>query len=288
MTNFKNLFVYPDGYTALPQRLQPEDLYVRFCRKILFKIKASPNNRYGITLPNGLLIYGPPGNGKSVLALQFAQMTEFPYAVVHRHDILECGGWHTNGRFWELLTVAETLAPCVIIMENIESIIPDRKRNAGAEYVDVMSNLSLLKSCGHKGVFVFATSSRPKDIDAQIGMCGYLNELFYTPFPDERQRTRIVSVLMENKPRIGDIDYDEIAKESDSFTIGDLVALVDEISLNSALAETAISQDSVRQVLAVFRRPLTSLGKKEYDEIHAFLETKNSQQLNQTIGFRRQ
>lgn len=288
MTDFKNLFVYPDGYTTLDQRLQPEDLYSRFSKKILFRIKASPDNPYGITPPNGLLIYGPPGNGKSVLALQFAQMTGLPYAVVHRHDVLENEGWHTNGKLRELMTDAEALASCVIIMENIESIIPDRKGNAGAEYVDVMSNLSLMKNCGHKGVFVFATSSRPKDVDAQTGMCGYLNELFYTPFPDETQRMRIISMLMENKPRSDDMDYDCIVTESENFTIGDLASLVDEISLNAALAETVISNESVRQVLEAFRRPLTSLGKKGYDEIHAFLEAKNSQQLNQTIGFRRQ
>lgn len=288
MTDFKNLFVYPDRYTALSQKFHPEDLYSQFRKKILFRIQASQDNPYGITPPNGLLIYGPPGNGKSVLVRQFAQMTGFPYIVVYRHDILESEGYHTNGKFRELMTDAAALAPCVVIMENIESIIPDRKRNAGVEYVDVMSNLSLLNSCGQKGVFVFATSSRPKDVDAQIGMSGYLNELFYAPFPDEKQRMQIISMLMENKPHTDDIDYDDIVKESENFTIGDLVSLVDEIALNSALAETAMSNDAVQKVLKTFRRPLTTLGKKEYDEIHEFLETKNRLQLGPTIGFRRQ
>ena len=213
-------------------------------------------------------------------------MTTFPYVVVNRHDILEGESCHTTKKFKELMTEAESLAPCVVIIEHIESVIPDRKRNAGEEYVDVVSNLSLLKGCGRKGVFVFATSSRPKDIDAQIGMSGYLNELFYAPFPDENQRRQIVGMLMENKPRADEIDYDNMISESENFTIGDLVSLVDEIALNSALVGTAISNELIQQTLETFRRPLTSLGKKEYDEIHAFLEAKNRLQLSHPIGFR--
>lgn len=288
MTNFKNAFVYPKDYSLINQRILPDYLYDRFNKKILFRIKVSPNNPFRIMPPNGLLVYGPPGNGKSILVKQFAQMTGYPYIVVRKHDVMESEGLHANCRFKELMMFAKTLAPCVIIMENVETMIPDRRRIAGSGYVDVMSNLSLLKNCGRKGIFVFATTSKPKDIDAQLGMSGYLNELFYTPFPDEEQRMNMITLLMEGMPCKGVINYDEIVRESADFTIGDIVELVGEIALDAAIAGDVINNDTVRQVLETFRHPLTSFAKKEYDEIHAFLEAKNRCHQKQIIGFRLQ
>ncbi|MCI6703360.1 MAG: ATP-binding protein [Prevotella sp.] len=285
MIDFSNSFIYPDNYTRIRERLLPEELYDKFNKKILFRIKASPDNPYRITPPNGLLVYGPPCNGKSTIVRQFAEMTSLPYVIVNRHDIVGQDGIHTNLGFKNLFEVAKT-TPCIVIIENIETIIPSRKKiTSGREYVDIMSNLSLINHCGSKGIFVFATTSKPKDIDSQLGMSGYLDELFYASYPDMKSRVRIIRELMGLRPHQADVNYDIIAKECVDFTVGDLVSIVDEIALNSAITGVEVNNDIIQATLETFRRPLDSHGKDEYDQIHSLLEERISK-LNKTIGFR--
>ena len=250
--DFSDLFTSPTSYSPSEQHFHAAELYEQFSKRVLFRIKAGPSNRYGLTPPNGLLVYGPPANGKSVLVRQFAQMTGLPYAVVNRYDLLDGSGGHTNGSFKALMSAAERLAPCVLILENIETVVPERKklRDCG-EYVDVMANLSLLRDCGGRGVYVFATTSKPRDVDAQIGMSGYLNELLYASFPAEAQRLYIVRQLLALRPCQGDIDYARIVKESVDFTIGDLVALVDEMALSAATDHTDISNMLVQHIIPI-------------------------------------
>lgn len=287
MIDLKKSFIYPDSYIDLNQRFHSKELYEIFEKKILFRINASPNNPYGIKQPNGLLIYGPPCNGKTFLAKQFAQLTKLPYIIINRYDISEIGNKHIDKLVFEFISSVREYAPCVIILENIESIIPNRKQLINNEgYAYVMSIMSIIRTCGEKGIYIFATTSKPTEVDPQLVMNGYLNELFYTPYPNMEQRMFIVKQLMESKPCSEDINYELIAQKSDNYTIGDLVSLIEEIAINSAFSHTYINNDIVRLTLEEFRHPMTSLEKKQYDEIHSLLEKKNEQTSNKNIGFK--
>ena len=287
MTDFKSSFIYPEKYELLNLKFHSNKLYDLFNKKILFRIEVSPNNPFGITPPNGLLIYGPPSNGKIVLAKQFAQATQLPYIILNRYNFLESGNNHIDRQFSELISTSQSVSPCVIILDNVETVIPDRKKLANNdEYVDVMSILSLIKGCGKKGVYIFATTSKPTDVDAQLGMSGYLNELFYAPFPDMEQRLVIIKCLLCTKPCQQDVDYEFIAKESELFTIGDLVSLVEEIAINSALDNTIINNEIIQLTLNHFRHPLTSIEKKKYDDIDLLLNARNKRAPNRIIGFK--
>lgn len=285
MIEIEHLLVYSERYIKFEQRFLPQELYDQFNKKILFKIDMSKENAYSITPPNGLMVYGPPCNGKSILVRQFAQQTNLPYCIINRYNLLDKQN-HTNESFSKLIIDARNYSPCVILIENIETIIPNRRKlSDSAEYVDVMSNLSLLSDCGKYGVYVFATTTCPNDVDPQLGMNGYLNELFYAPFPDKKGRLHILKNLLSNNPCVDNIDYDIIVKESENFTIGDIVTLVEEISLNAAYEKKQIDNEVIQMTLDSFRVPLTSLERKKYDEIHSFLESKNKRNHSRIIGF---
>ena len=286
MKEFERLFVYPESYLEFEQRFHPDELYDRFRDKFLVKIKMMQKKPYVITPPNGLLIYGPPCNGKTLMAVQFAQQTNLPYAIISLHDVLDEHSSHTHARFFSVFDYALTKAPCVLILDNVETIIPSRdKMKNNPEFIDVMANLSTIRDCGKKGVFVFATTSKPSDLDPVLGMSGYLNELFYAAYPDDKQRLDIIKMLLGNKTSIEDLNIEELVKESDKFVIGDLIALIDEVAVKAAVANQPLSNDIIDEVLKDFRKPLASYEKKKYDEIHAILETKNKSTAKKTIGF---
>ena len=285
MIDIENSFIYPDNYQALNHRFHSDELYELFAKKILFRIEATQNGLYGISFPNGVLIYGPPCNGKSFLAKQFAQSTKLPYIIINRYELLEDGSNHVNRNFSKLMSIARNFAPCVIILENVETIIPNRKKIINtSDYVDIMSILSLIRGCGERGVLVFSTTSKPTDVDPQLGMCGYLNEIFYAPFPDIEQRLKIIKQLIIPKLCKEAIDYGYIARECENFTIGDLVTLSEEIIVNSAFTNTLIGNDTVLSTLDGFNHLFASSEKKRYDEFHSLLKV-NKRSHNRVIGF---
>lgn len=286
MIDIDNLFIHPEQYIEFEHKFLPNNLYNKFCKKILFRNKLSKEKPYAITPPNGLMIYGPPYNGKTILAKQFAQLTKLPYCIIDRYNIIGYKSNHTNEQFSELIYNAKKHAPCVVILENIESIFPHRKKNSDyAKYLEVSSNLSLLSNCGKCGVLIFATTTHPEDVDPQIGMNGYLNELFYTPFPDKEQRQFIVSSIMKKMPCTNSIDFEKIVNDTEDFTIGDIVALIEEIYLNAAYTNKQIDNDVIQMTLTSFKEPLSTLKRKKYDEINSLLEAKNKRNNNKTIGF---
>ena len=286
MMDFKQSFIFPDNDTPLSYIFHSHELYDLFRKKILFRIEIPLDNPYEITPPNGLLIYGPPCNGKTFLARHFAQEAKLPYIIINRYNLLDDRSNHTDYGFSELMSVAQKVAPCVIILENVETIVPNRKdlRNNG-ESVNVMSILSLIRGCGEKGIYIFATTSRPTEVDPQLGMNGYLNDLFYTPFPDLKQRVLILKQLIDNKPHNKGIHLEKIAAYCENFTIGDLVSFIEEVAIESAILNTPISEDIATSTLEKFRSSQSSLDKKNYDELNLLLEN-NKTSIKKNIGFK--
>ena len=178
-------FIYPDEYESLDNEFLSEDLYAKFNERILYRIKSPNPGSYRLKKPNGLLIFGPSGNGKSILVRQFAQLTKLPYIVFNGLDIFEDNIHNSKGGFNIVMKMAHKNSPCVVIVENVETIVPKQtKTTTRFERLEVISNLSLIQNSGENDVFVFATTSRPNEIDAQFAMSGYINELFYASYPD--------------------------------------------------------------------------------------------------------
>lgn len=279
-------FIYPDEYESLDNEFLSEDLYAKFNERILYRIKSPNPGSYRFKKPNGLLIFGPSGNGKSILVRQFAQLTKLPYIVFNGLDIFEDNIHNSKGGFNIVMKMAHKNSPCVVIVENVETIVPKQtKTTTRFERLEVISNLSLIQNSGENDVFVFATTSRPNEIDAQFAMSGYINELFYASYPDFSMRLRIIGHFLEkivyNKD---DVLCNYIAKESDGFTISDIISLVDDVALKVYFTGSELSLDLIKQVINSFHLPTNILSKKNYDEINNLLTSKP---VNKIIGFHR-
>ena len=120
------------GMEALQSRLMGEVVW-----PLTNRVKAA---RYRITPPNGMLLYGPPGCGKTFFAQKFAEETGFSFKVVHPADIGGVVIHQTQGKVAELFEEARNEAPCIICFDEIDAMVPRRTSTPGIEYQNTEVN----------------------------------------------------------------------------------------------------------------------------------------------------
>ena len=149
--------------------------------------------------------------------------------------------------------------------------------------LDVANVLDLMRLCSEKKVFLIATTSRPQDTDAQIGYSGYLNELFYLPFPDEHIRHIILKKSLDGRP-VGDINYEYLAKASENFTVANILQVVENAALESALSKCLISTKCVLEFIEKNDEKEAKSFRDKYDNMARQLDILNGDK-RKTIGF---
>ena len=276
-------FEEPNDHADRPLYFQSEEHLKHFREKILIPMFASEgDNPYRLRRPVGVLIYGAPGCGKSFLAKTFALMINKPYIIVSRYDILHSEKLELSNEIDRLfLQAAERSA--TVIMEDVETIIPTRQSKKGiSAQLDVANVLNRIKSCYQKKILIIATTSRPQDVDPQIGYSGYLNELFYTSFPNQEIRCRIIKSCLDERPS-GIIDVEYLAKRCEGYTIDDIMDVINTAALNCSLSSCPIMTSNITDAINRKVLLINSSVRKKYDDMHEQLE--NSRAASKGIGF---
>ena len=158
-----------------------EDLKNMLRRDVLFvlnnKEKAA---KYRLKVPNGLLLYGPPGCGKTFIAEKFAEESQLHCMVVKGSDIGSMYIHATQGKIAETFKEAEKNAPTVLCFDELDGMVPDRKslESGGEHYAsEVNEFLCQLNNCSERGIFVIGTTNRPERIDPCLLRTGRLDSV---------------------------------------------------------------------------------------------------------------
>lgn len=199
--------------------------------------------QYRITPPNGMLLYGPPGCGKTFFAQKFAEESGFHYKLVNGSDI---GSTLIHGnqiKIGELFQEAEEHAPTVLCFDEFDSFVPVRGAH-GSEYAaeEVNEFLAQLNNCAKRGIFVIGTTNRKDMIDPAVLRKGRLDLQILIPAPDFETRKMMFRKHLRNRPLADDIDYDKLAEMTDNYASSDIAFIVNEAAIAAALARELISQ----------------------------------------------
>ena len=256
----------------------------RFKEKIMFPLQEyDGSNPYLLKRPLGLLLFSAPGQGKTFMAKSFAQKLNKPYIIVNRHRLLSDENKVLSYSFACLIEMATKLS-ATIVLENIETILPNRDtvKNDSLR-LDVANILDLIKQSSERKIFFIATTSRPQDTDAQIGYSGYLNELFYLPFPDVDMRSFIFQQSLKGRP-VEKIDYDQIVEASENFTVANILNVVDNAALQSALSKCRINTNCIMDFIHKNNAAEMKVFRAKYDNLAQQLEVLNGER-RKSIGF---
>jgi transitional endoplasmic reticulum ATPase len=191
--------------------------------------------RLGIAPPKGVLLYGPPGCGKTLLARAVAHEADAYFIYVSGPEIMHEHYGASEERLRKIFEDAKRLAPCIIFFDEIDAVAPRRDRVEGeVERRVVAQLLALMDGLESRGdVVVMAATNRPDSLDPALRRPGRFDREITIPVPSAQARREILAIHSRGMPLAADVDRDKLAEAAHGFTGADLAALCREAAMAS-------------------------------------------------------
>lgn len=218
-----------DGAKALDQVAGMASLKAALRRNFVDIVRHSEMAAiYGITPPNGILLYGAPGCGKTYVAEKAAQESGLKYQIIRPSDLGSVYIHGSQAKIADTFKQAEANAPMILIFDEFDAIAPRRDSGNGNQANEVNEILTQMNNCADRGIYVLALTNRPDMIDAAVLRAGRLDEKFYVGLPDTDARREIFALELKNRPCADDIDLSRLSDATANFTCGDISYMVKE------------------------------------------------------------
>lgn len=215
---------------------------------------------YGKKIGGGILLYGPPGCGKTHLARATAGQVNARFITVGISDILDMYIGSSERNLHELFEMARDNTPCVLFFDEVDALgasRADMKQSAGRHLINqFLAELDGMNA-DNEGLLVLGATNAPWHLDAAFRRPGRFDRIIFVQPPDEEGRTSILKILLKDKP-VGDMDYTQVAKATKDFSGADLQAVMDQAveeklreSFKSGKPEPLVTKDLVNAVKKV-------------------------------------
>ena len=244
---------------------------------------------YGLTIPNGMLLYGPPGCGKTFFAEKMAEEIGFNFYQIKPSDIQSKWVNASQENIKNLFDEARKNAPSIIFIDELDALVPNRD-NSSVNHMNtsaVNEFLAQMNNSGDDGVFIIGATNRPNSIDPAILRAGRLDKHVYLPPPDFEARELMFELYLEKRPTEIGLAYSELAKATENYVSSDIKFLCDEASRMALNLKSRITNEILLETIKT-NKPSISLSElNSYIEIRAKME---GQQTNTNerprIGFK--
>ncbi len=202
--------------------------------------------------PKGVLMYGPPGTGKTLLAKAIATESQANFINVKGPEFLSKWVGESEKAVREIFRKARQAAPCIIFMDEIDSIVPKRGGEDDTRVTERIISQMLTEMDGLESlhnVVVIAATNRPDLIDEAILRPGRFDRVVSIPMPDLEARKHILEIHTRGMPLAKDVDLDLVSKKTDAFTGADVAAICNEAAILSirkhVLSDGGLSEESL-------------------------------------------
>ena len=197
---------------------------------------------YGKKIGGGILLYGPPGCGKTYLAKATAGQVNARFINVGLNDILDMWIGNSEKNLHDIFELARRNTPCVLFIDEIDALgasRSDMKQSSGRHLINqFLQELDGIDN-NNEGVLILGATNTPWNLDPAFRRPGRFDRIVFVPPPDEISRESILRLKLKNKP-IDTIDYGSISKKTENYSGADIDAIIDiaiELKLESSFSD---------------------------------------------------
>jgi transitional endoplasmic reticulum ATPase len=241
--------------------------------------------RHNLNLPNGMLLYGPPGCGKTFFAECFAEEAGYNFVKVIASDLASIYVHGTQEKIGKIFDEAREQAPTILYFDELDAMVRSRESSHNQNLSgEVNEFLSQLDNIGVSGVFVIGSTNQPNLIDKAVLRSGRLEKWFYIPPPDFEARKAMFELYLHDRPLEFGIDYERLATLTENYVSSDIKLLIDEASRKTIREKLKrISMETLEYVIQN-QKPTISLAElKRHEAMRNEMEGNN---VRPKIGFK--
>lgn len=200
-------------------------------RELIIEPLENPEmyEQYGLTTANGVLAHGPPGTGKTYTAEALAGELGYSFISVKPDDIVSKWAGEAPNKLDDVFDVAVQNQPCLVLMDELDAIASERgsATETRTERQTVNQLLTELERIDGEDVIVLATTNTYDDLDPAVVRTGRFDRKIEFPPPDAEARVEILKIHLREPPLADDIDWDELARETDGLVASDIAAVAE-------------------------------------------------------------
>ena len=246
MTQLKELL-----YNEIIMPLQQKDLF----------------DKYKISLPNGILLYGPPGCGKTFISRKLSEEMDYNFIEVKPSDLASIYVHGSQEKIGNLFHKAREQAPSIIFIDEIDATIPKRSEKTGHHYSsEVNEFLSQIGECGKDNVVVVGTTNRIDHIDPAALRTGRFDKLIYVPPPDYEARVALFDLFLTGRPVSLDVKTALLANATENYVSSDIEAIVNQAARNALKLRSDITHNILMETINSISPSVSIAAIKEYEK----------------------
>jgi transitional endoplasmic reticulum ATPase len=246
--------------------------------------------RYGAKLPNGMVLYGPPGCGKTFFAKHFAEEVGFNFMLATPSTLKSRYINATQENIAKMFEDAEKNAPTIIFIDEINELLPNRDSDSHEMAKSAVNEmLAQMDRTGEKGIFIIGATNYPDMIDPAMLRSGRLEKKFYLPPPDFKLRKALFEMSLNTRKKVLDfgIDYDRLSNLTENYVSSDIESIVNEATSIAMADDSRITMSLLENVIKSFK-PFPTEELRKYQTIKAKMDGESIEQKNERprIGFK--
>lgn len=242
--------------------------------------------RYGVTIPNGMLLYGPPGCGKTFFAKHFAEEVGFNFMQVTPATLKSKWINATQENIAKMFEEAESNAPTIIFIDELDDLLKDRALADDKGMSGINEFLAQMDRTGEKGIFIIGATNKPDILDPAVLRAGRLEKKYYLGVPDKSAREALFKLYLAKRPYDFGIDYGKLADLTENYVSADIQLIVNDASRAALKLKSKITMELLIQTIGTVKQSISNEELIRYDNIRAIMNGEKPQKSSRPkIGF---